>query len=238
MFAKVYTQIFDSSIAEDYTVRHVFMDLLVLADSEGVVDMTQAAIARRTNVPLDKIKAAMKVLSEPDPDSRSEAEEGRRIALVDPHRDWGWRIINYEHYRRLRDEEARRSYHREHMRKYRKRVKNGEDDVINSGSLLRPVKTCDALLTHAEAEEEETPKSPNAPASPALKRELRISDNPALERAAKLFRYTDRRTLDRKEIAAWKQAKTAVEETTEEQWQALEWYYASRDAEVTKFRIR
>jgi hypothetical protein len=53
VFAKIFGQIFDSSIAEDYNCRRMFMDLLVLADSDGVVDMTQEAIARRA-VPLKK----------------------------------------------------------------------------------------------------------------------------------------------------------------------------------------
>ena len=43
MFAKVFTQIFDSSIAENYEVRHVFEDMLKLADREGAVDMTGEA---------------------------------------------------------------------------------------------------------------------------------------------------------------------------------------------------
>ena len=134
MFAKVYTQIFASSIAENYTTRHVFMDLLVLADPEGVVDMTMGAISRTTNVPLDVIKQAIQELSEPDKSSRSPEEEGRRIALIDSHRDWGWRIINYDHYRTLRDEEARRSYNRNYMRKYR----NGDEDP----EPVKSVKTC------------------------------------------------------------------------------------------------
>ena len=45
MFAKVFGQIFDSSIAEDYNCRRMFMDLLVLADSTGAVDMTPEAIS-------------------------------------------------------------------------------------------------------------------------------------------------------------------------------------------------
>jgi hypothetical protein len=40
MFAKIFTQIFDSSIAEDYQTRHVFEDLLKLCDINGVVDIT------------------------------------------------------------------------------------------------------------------------------------------------------------------------------------------------------
>lgn len=156
MFAKVYNQIFASSIAENYTTRHVFMDLLVLADSEGVVDMTMGAIARTTNVPLEVVKRAIQELSEPDTESRSAGEDGRRIALLDSHRDWGWRIINYAHYRSLRDEEARRSYNRNYMRKYR----NGEEptEPVKSVKTCKDrstsVKTSKALSTHAEAEGE------------------------------------------------------------------------------------
>ena len=51
VFAKIFAQIFDSSIAADSAVRHVFMDLLGAADRDGVVDMTLGAISRRTNVP-------------------------------------------------------------------------------------------------------------------------------------------------------------------------------------------
>lgn len=149
MFAKVYTQIFDSSIAENYTVRHVFMDLLVLADSDGVVDMTIHAISRRTNVPVEIVRDAMRTLAEPDPESRSPDEEGRRIALVDPHREWGWRIINYDHYRKLRDEEGRRAYHRDYMREKRRR-----EGVKPRKEVLRSVKSRDAASTHAEGEAE------------------------------------------------------------------------------------
>jgi hypothetical protein len=123
MFAKVFSQIFDSSIAEDASVRHVFMDLLILADSDGVVDMTAAAIARRTNVALDVVEAALARLSEPDHASRSKEDEGRRIVLIDSHREWGWQIVNYAHYRALTDNESRRSYFRDRKRAQREKAK-------------------------------------------------------------------------------------------------------------------
>lgn len=119
MFAKIFHQIFDSSIADNYQARHVFMDLLVLADSDGVVDMTPTAIARRTNVPLEVIEKAIEELSSPDHGTRTQEEEGRRIVPIDPARNWGWQIVNYHHYRRIRDEESRREYHREYRRKER-----------------------------------------------------------------------------------------------------------------------
>jgi hypothetical protein len=127
MFAKVFRQIFESSIAEDYTVRHVFMDLIVLADLDGVIDKTHEAIARLTNVPLEHVQRAIHELESPDPKSRSDTEEGRRLMRLDDHRDWGWQIVNYEVYRNIRDEEARRAYFRERKRieRERKRLSNG-----------------------------------------------------------------------------------------------------------------
>lgn len=119
MFAKIFSQIFDSSIAEDAPTRHIFMDLLVLADSDGVVDMTAEAIARRINVPIGEVSQAIERLSAPDAKSRSQAEQGRRIALLDPRRAWGWWIVNHGVYRNLRDEQERRRYQRDYHRRYR-----------------------------------------------------------------------------------------------------------------------
>lgn len=119
MYAKVFSQIFDSSIAENHEVRHVFEDLLKLADKDGVVDMTAEAIARRTNVPFEKVRFGLDELSKPDPRSRSHELDGRRIVLIDSHRDWGWQIVNYDHYRNLRSAEERRAYFRDAKRRQR-----------------------------------------------------------------------------------------------------------------------
>lgn len=123
MFAKIFGQIHDSSIASDYTVRLVFMDLLVLADKCGIVDMTEDAVARRTNVPLDVVQRAIQTLREPDPQSRTKDHEGRRLLLIDEGREWGWKIANYEHYRDIRTEEERREYHKQYKRKQRAKAK-------------------------------------------------------------------------------------------------------------------
>jgi hypothetical protein len=101
--------------------RHIFMDLLVLADEDGVVDKTPEAIARNTNVPLDVVLYGLSALSRPDPKSRTKTEAGRRIVLIDEGRDWGWRIVNYDLYRCMRDEEARRIANRSYKREQRER---------------------------------------------------------------------------------------------------------------------
>lgn len=144
MFAKVFGQIFDSSIAEDYNCRRMFMDLLVLADSDGVVDMTLEAISRRTNVPLPEVTKYLAELQKPDTTSRSKSDEGKRITAIDSQRGWGWQIVNYGHYRKIRDEEARRSYFRDAKRKLRKANKKAslvQDKPVDNGGLSGQVLT-------------------------------------------------------------------------------------------------
>ena len=163
MFAKIFHQIFESSIAEDHVVRHIFMDFLVMADLEGTVDKTHESIARITNVPIEDVRRAISELEAPDPKSRSNHEDGRRIKRLDDHRDWGWEIVNYEAYRNIRDEEARRAYFREKKREYRAKgkglsKKNGHS--LSNDVTLRPT-TSNAVLdsphlsTHTDADTEE-----------------------------------------------------------------------------------
>jgi hypothetical protein len=141
VFAKIFGQIFDSSIAEDYNCRRMFMDLLVLSDPDGVVDMTHEAISRRTNVPIDQVTRYITQLLEPDPLSRSRAAEGARLVPVDTHRDWGWKIVNYHHYRKLRDDEIRRQYFRDKMRKYRALKKAVKYKVLTDVNKVKPPDT-------------------------------------------------------------------------------------------------
>lgn len=121
MFVKIFQQILDSSIANNAKLRRMFMDMLVLADLDGVVDMTHEAISRRIGVPLDEVMWAIGELMKPDLADRSGKKNGARLVFIDPGREWGWKIVNYHHYRGLKDEASRRAYRRQWMRDYRKR---------------------------------------------------------------------------------------------------------------------
>ena len=89
MYGKIFEQIYDSSVCEDWQAMITFQQLIVLADADGVVDMTAKSISRRTNIPLDVIEYGIAELAKPDSSSRSKAEQGRRILRLDKHRDWG-----------------------------------------------------------------------------------------------------------------------------------------------------
>lgn len=153
MFVKMFAQILDSSIADDHLVRWVFEDLLKLADRDGVVDMTLCAIARRTNVPIETVTRGITHLLQPDPTSRSLEEEGRRIVPIDSKRPWGWRIVNYRHYRDIRDNEDRKAYFREQKREQRSKAKKLQESARKSET----VSDCpgqSVSVTQAEADAE------------------------------------------------------------------------------------
>jgi len=181
VFAKIFSQIFDSSISSDYIVRHTFMDLLVLADRDGVVDMTTDAIARRTNVPEEMIVHAIAKLAAPDAQSRSHEEDGCRLVPIDSHRSWGWQIVNYEHYRNLRDEEARRAYFRDAKREQRSKK------CADSPAASNFVKDSPTNSTQAEAEAEAEEKPSRAKAARGKKTEAAKSRH--AEFKAAILRY-------------------------------------------------
>lgn len=120
MYAKIFDSIYDGTLVEDWRALITFEQMLILCDSEGFIDMTPYAIARRTGIPIEHIEAGIKFLEQPDPNSRTDVEEGRRIARLDPHRAWGWRIVNHKKYRDMRTADDRREYMRSYMKDYRK----------------------------------------------------------------------------------------------------------------------
>lgn len=115
---------------------------IVLATPDGVVDMTPQAIAARTSFPLDLILKGIKILSEPDPYTRTPGEEGRRIVLIDDHRPWGWRIVNHGKYMKLRDMKQKREADR--VRISEKRKEN--NDVASESQSVADVAHSDSDL--------------------------------------------------------------------------------------------
>lgn len=156
MFAKVFTQILDSSLADDYLIRLVFEDLLKLCDLNGVVDLTHEAISRRTNVPIDIVKNGIDRLEQPDKRSRTPDHDGKRIIRLDDHREWGWLIVNYDYYRNLASEDQRREKTLARVRKHREKTK----DVTHCNAPVTHDNACNAMQMEKDIEKESTPLPP------------------------------------------------------------------------------
>jgi hypothetical protein len=120
VYGKIFESIYNGTLRENWKALVVFQQLIVLADRDGVVDMTAHAIHGRTGIPLEIVEEGLEHLSRPDPDSRSSAEDGRRIVPLDPDRSWGWRLVNHAYYRDLVRYEDKRRADRERVAKSRK----------------------------------------------------------------------------------------------------------------------
>jgi hypothetical protein len=95
----------------------VWFYLLLSANPRtGVVEDADPGIALRCGLPLDVTRAALEWLAGPDPNSRTKANEGRRIKRLDA----GIQVLNYQRY-----QDKDHSSHR--VRRYRERVTQRHD---------------------------------------------------------------------------------------------------------------
>ena len=129
MYGKIFTSIYDGTLAEDWRALITFQQFIVLCDADGIVDMTPQSISRRTGIPIEHIKAGIEILEKSDKFSRTPDEDGKRIELIDEHRPWGWHIVNHELYKKLQDADTVRAQTRERVRKHREKKKAGNDKV-------------------------------------------------------------------------------------------------------------
>lgn len=133
-YTPVFNSIFDGTLAGRWPTSAVWLTLLALTDAHGEIDMTPEAIGNRTGWPLDLLKQGIAELLQPDPRSRSQLNEGRRLVPIDSHRDWGWKVVNIQKYRdkasaQMRIEDGRNA---EASRRYREKMKARRDTAKHS----------------------------------------------------------------------------------------------------------
>jgi len=119
-YVKFYRQILESSLAQDPEVLCGFMLLRLLADMNGVLDETYESIARKLNLPTEKVIILIGRLMAPDEESRSKQFDGARIIPLTDQRPWGWRFVNAKKYENL---ERSRVSARDRKRRQRAREK-------------------------------------------------------------------------------------------------------------------
>lgn len=147
MYAKVFRSLWDGTLFGRPDEQLVFIFLLASANSDGCIDITPEAIAAPTGLSLERVRAALQALEAPDSRSRSPHASGARLERIDDHREWGWLITNYQHYRRYRDQDTIRAETRERVRRHREKKRSvthgngslrqgeGEEEVTNQNLL-------------------------------------------------------------------------------------------------------
>ena len=162
MYGKVFESIYDGSLYGQWEAIVTMQQLIVLADADGVIDMTPPAIAGRTSIPLEILEKGLKILSQPDPYSRSPGSDGVRIQLLDEQRPWGWFLVNHKKYQDLRTAEDRRKYMKKYMRDRRK----GESVNNSVNSCKQSLAQLANKDVYVYEDEDESTTAPTAPKEP------------------------------------------------------------------------
>jgi hypothetical protein len=137
LYGKVFDSIYDGTLYGHWEAIVTLQQLVVLADADGIIDMTPQAICARTSIPMNILELGLKKLAEPDPYSRTPGEEGRRIVCIDEHRPWGWQLVNYLKYKHLKDSDEVREQNRVRAQKFRDKRNATSRDVTPSNAKSR-----------------------------------------------------------------------------------------------------
>lgn len=164
-YVKLWSSILDSSLwtSQDIETKVVWITLLAMADADGYVHAAIPGIAHRAGVSLESCERAMKIFLEPDPLSRSQKYEGRRIARHD--RDWV--ILNYAEFRARADKEAEKERKRLWWEKHRGKGATLDEtsEPLDAPSETRPNSTqveVEVLRTSKEVRGDKSPKTPKS----------------------------------------------------------------------------
>jgi len=123
-FNKIVPEIIQSSIwNEPSDVRVVWITMLATKDQSGYVRGDARTIARMANVSVEAAEEAIAKFQEPDPNSHTPTDEGRRIRKT----DGGYMVINSDLYREIGMTDTNREYWREKQRLFREKKANVKD---------------------------------------------------------------------------------------------------------------
>ena len=123
-YIKLHQGVLTSTIwQEDDTTRIVWFTFMALADKNGEVSGTIPGIANIARVSIEACESAVNKFMSPDPYSRSEADEGRRIEKI----DGGWSLINFHKYREMASKDDAKLANSNRQKMFRERMKrNGK----------------------------------------------------------------------------------------------------------------
>lgn len=131
-YTPVFDSVFKGSLYGKWPDTAAWICLLALADWQGHIDIMPEAVAGMTGMPLPDLLGCIERFCAPDPRSRSQAEDGRKLVPLDPARTWGWRVVNIQVYREKARNQNQISDGRnaEKVRKYKERHRKTPADTL------------------------------------------------------------------------------------------------------------
>lgn len=190
-YTKLFSSLLDSTIwLQPDGVRLVWITMLAMADRCGEVGAAVPGLAKRAGVSIEVCTQALNIFMSPDQYSRSVEYEGRRIKRI----DGGWRLLNYEKYRKLMSLDDMKAKAAQRQARYIAKLRNvaADDDtsVLTSARHNDYIAEADAK---AEAfKNQENPPTPPAPVAKTKKGRPRLNKS-----------YVPTSEASQEEVKAW-----------------------------------
>jgi len=155
-YTKLFSNILTSSIwMEEKATRILWITMLAMADRDGEVMASVPGLAHTANITRQECVDGLRVLMEPDHDSRTTDNDGRRIAEI----DGGWMVLNHHIYRAKLTNDPKTAADRERKRRERNR-KEIECDVTEGHAMSRdPVSVSASEDVSVSEKKNEKPKT-------------------------------------------------------------------------------
>lgn len=142
-FGLVFASTFDGSMYGTSPVVFAVWMYVLAHGYGGQVDLNPKKLADTFGTTVADVDAAIRLHCAPDPDSRSDADQGRRLRHLGGVR---YEVVNHELYKNARSLEEKRAYDRQKKRESRERQR-GTTDVPIFDLSKKSVTSADPLLS-------------------------------------------------------------------------------------------
>ena len=143
MYGKHFESMYTGSMMGQGALAFAVWGYVISHVKDDTIELNPRLLAALIGEGEHNIKATLAAFCRPDPHSRTKDEDGRKLIKIG---EFAYRVVNAKKYRSMRNEEDRREYMKDYMRKRRKNA-----DSVNTG---KQCKQCKPQLAHTEAEAE------------------------------------------------------------------------------------
>lgn len=135
MYAKAFASMYEGSMVGAGINVFAVWNYAIAKAFRGAVELNPRFVAMVLGGKEEDVESALEFLTSPDPESRSQEEQGRRLVKEG---QFQYRVVNWDHYQRIRNEQDRREYNRVAQAEYRSRKKRV---IVGPGTMTEQIET-------------------------------------------------------------------------------------------------
>ena len=152
MYGKAFASMYEGSMfGAGMNVFAVWNWVLAVCDQDGLVNINPPVVAVTLGGTVEEVQSALDYLTDTDENSRSDAEDGRRLLRI---KGPCYKVVNHAHYAKLRTAVDRREYKREWARKNRLKKKSVDTSSTRVDKLSTESGQAQTVSTHKDVDKD------------------------------------------------------------------------------------